>query len=216
MRSRQGTSRAANSLKKQDYGWFARRLRLSARVRPASLCGPLCALELRGVRRFRHQQLLNGRILERRSKRRIFLYIGEVFVTFVLGLAKVMDAAVEVASLRVGLRQQVIKPSAILDRTVLQDRPAARPIVLKKQWIKGQRLPERENRLLVFFVPKIRVTQIAVEHSHVAANRNRLLIGLYGLLKFLALIPNGAHVVFRIRITRIDSDSSLIVFQRQS
>ena len=37
----------------------------------------LLGLQLRGVHRLRHEQFLHGRILQRRAKCRIFLYIGE-------------------------------------------------------------------------------------------------------------------------------------------
>ena len=76
-------------------------------------------------------------------------------------------------------------------------------------------MPEGRNSIFVFLVPKIRVTQIAVEHGHVAPDRNRLLIRLYGLLVFLALIPNRADIVFRVGVPRIDFDGSLVILQRQ-
>ena len=109
-------------------------------------------LQLRRVRGFRKKQFLHGRIFQSRSKRRIFLYVREIFVALVLGLAKVMDATVEVPGLRVGFRQHVIKAPAIVNGAVLQDRPAARAIVLEKLRIKDQRVMERCDSFLVFLV----------------------------------------------------------------
>ena len=87
--------------------------------------------------------------------------------------------------------------------------------MLKKQRIKHQRLPERLDRLLILLVAEICVAQVAVQHGHIVAYGDRFAIGLDGLLKFLALVPNRADVIFRVRIARIDFHRTLIVFQRQ-
>src|SRR5208282_4279019 len=135
---------------------------------------------------------------------RIFLYVGEILVAFVLRLTKVMNAPVEIPRLRERLRQHVVKPSGIVYRAVLQDRTAARSIMLKKLRVQHERLTERGNGFLVFLVAKIGVTEVAVEHSHIAAHLNGLVIRLNGLLEFLALIPNRPDIIFGVGIPRID------------
>src|SRR5262245_66488277 len=72
------------------------------------------------------QNLLGLRKLEYRRERRVGLHLVHGSVALFLGFAQVGQAALEISGFRERFGQEKVEPAAIADRTVLQDRAAAR------------------------------------------------------------------------------------------
>src|SRR5580692_10932573 len=96
-----------------------------------------------GIWRLRSKNLLDSRLLEHRGESRIGFCCRELGITFVLRLAEIDHTAFQVTGFGERLRQQVVKPSAVIYGTILQQRPAPRTVVLEQLRIQCQRLAER-------------------------------------------------------------------------
>src|ERR1035438_4667656 len=86
---------------------------------------------------------------------------------------------------------------------------------LKIMWIDGQRLAERRYRLFIFLVFEIGVSQVAVQHRHIAADIDGLLIGANRLVVLLALIPNRSDIVLRVGVERIGFYGAFVILERE-
>src|SRR5256886_13126324 len=149
------------------------------------------------------KNFLYRRILQGRRKRGIRVRSRQLFVAIVFGLSQLNQATLQVPGFRDRLGKQEIESSPVSHRAVLQNRPAPRAVVLEELWIQRQRLTERGDGLLVFFVAKVGIAKVAVENGHVTTNRDRFLIRLDGPAVLLPLIPNWPDVVLRIGIGRV-------------
>ena len=80
--------------------------------------------------------------------------------------------------------------------------------------IKRQRLPERRDGVFVFLFAEVCVTKIAIEYGHIATKLNGPFVSADCFAKLLALVPDGANVILRVRVFRIYLHGLLIRFQR--
>src|SRR5207245_2031661 len=113
------------------------------------------------VESFGSQHLLYPGISQYCRKGGVSFHSGKLFVAFVLGFPKIDHAPLNVSCFRKRLGEQEIKSSAVTHGTILQNRAVPRAVVLKKLRIQRQRLAERRNSFLIFFVAEIGISKVA-------------------------------------------------------
>src|SRR5260370_7364719 len=116
------------------------------------------------------------RTLWDRRKRGIGSYGRKLFVAFVLGLAQINQTALQVACFRERLGKQEVESPPVTHGAVLQDRPAPGVAVLEELRIQCQRLTERGDGLLVFFVANVGIGKVPTQDPQITPNCDRLFI----------------------------------------
>src|SRR5713226_5755274 len=172
-------------------------------------------LLLRGLNRLGSQKIDDRLIFQQGRESGIFFHFVNLRVAFLFGLAKVEDGAFEIASFRERLGQQEVEAATVRHGTILQNRAVAGRAALEELWILGQSGAEGDDGIFVLALAEIGVTQIAVQHRHIVAYLDRLLIGADSFAEFLALIPDGADVVFSVGVLRVGLHSLFVIFQRK-
>src|SRR5882724_4855462 len=173
-------------------------------------------LLLRGLNRLGSQKIDDRRIFQQGRERWIFFYFVNLRVAFLFGLAKVEDGAFGIAGFRERLGQQEIEAATVRHGAILQNRAVARRAALEELRIFGQSGAEGDDGIIVLALAEIGIAQIAVQHRHIVAHLDGLLIGANRFAVFLALIPDGADVVLSVGVLRVSLHSFLIIFQRKT
>src|SRR5882762_3002810 len=173
-------------------------------------------LLLRGLHRLGTQKIHKLRIFQERRVRQNFFHFVNLRVDFLFGLAKVEDGAFGIAGFRERLGQQEIEAAAVRHGAILQNRAVAGRGALEELRIFGQSGAEGDEGIIVLALAEICIAQIAVQHRHVVAHLDRLLIRADSFAEFLALIPDGADVVLSVGVLRVGLHSLLVIFQRKA
>src|SRR6267154_737281 len=173
-------------------------------------------LLLRGFNRLGSQKIDDRRIFQQGRERRIFFHFVNLRVAFLFGLAKVEDGAFGIAGFRERLSQQEIEATTVRHGSILQNRAVAGRAALEELRIFGQSGTKGDDGIIVLALAEICVAQIAVQHRHIVAHLDCLLISADSFAEFLALIPDGADVVLSVGVLRVSLHSLYVIFQRET
>src|SRR6267154_280447 len=173
-------------------------------------------LLLRGLHWLGSEKIDDRRIFQQGRERRIFFHFVNLRVAFLFGLAKVEDGAFGIAGFRERLSQQEIEATTVRHGSILQNRAVAGRAALEELRIFGQSGTKGDDGIIVLALAEICVAQIAVQHRHIVAHLDCLLISADSFAEFLALIPDGADVVLSVGVLRVGLHSLFVIFQRET